>query len=465
MGTQEQEQPPDQEIEAPDLPEEAEGYRPELVVKFEDDVDLPLEEEVDVGEYLMKHDLLDWDRLVHEYEGITAEPMFYSFDPEHLKRVVDEAVKRDPEGYRPVNFSSYLNIEFPPGTDPSILKEEARDLIQLSSVEWAYLGGRPGPPPDVYPPPVVYPYDDPRFGNQDYLLAAPAGINAKWCWDHFNPGGAGEQIRLVDVEQGWKLNHEDLPADIPLLWGYNRKYQDHGVAVLGIVVAADNTIGDVGIAPKASVSVVSEYKNAISNKKETARAIMKAIENKVIYGRLEEGDVLLLETQHFPQDGSPPWPIEAEKAVFDAIDNAVTNRIVAIEAAGNGNRKIEDWEDSGAIMVGAATSGVPHRWKSPSNYGERIDCYAWGENIDTLWTDNEGNKYTISFGKTSGAAAIVAGAALLVQSVRKAKWGTPYGDPKDLRNKLKQFGTPSQDGGAYPIGVMPNLCKIVGHLP
>ncbi|MEA2188075.1 MAG: hypothetical protein QOK16_3086, partial [Solirubrobacteraceae bacterium] len=50
------------------------------------------------------------------------------------------------------------------------------------------------------------------------------------------------------------------------------------------------------------------------------------------------------------------------------------------------NRGHPDFRDSGAVMVGAALSGIvggSHtRWSS-SNFGSRIDCYGWGTNVTT----------------------------------------------------------------------------------
>lgn len=62
------------------------------------------------------------------------------------------------------------------------------------------------------PPPAVNPNDDPRSTNQGYLNAAPQGINARYAWGFTGGDGAGSNI--VDVEQGWKLDHEDLVGHI-----------------------------------------------------------------------------------------------------------------------------------------------------------------------------------------------------------------------------------------------------------
>ena len=178
------------------------------------------------------------------------------------------------------------------------------------------------------------------------------------------------------------------------------------------------------------------------------------------------GDVILLEAQHFPPGNAAPLPIEqAEHDVLKAIQTAVLNhRLVVVEAAGNGAQDIgAGEEDSGAIIVGAATSGAPHFCLGASNYGERVDCYAWGEAINTLWSDNSGNTNTKSFGKTSGAVAIIAGAAVLVQSAAKVKRGAPL-EPSELRDMFREIGTASGDADEFPIGVMPDLEKIVAAL-
>jgi subtilisin family serine protease len=95
---------------------------------------------------------------------------------------------------------------------------------------------------------------------------------------------------------------------------------------------------------------------------------------------------------------------------LDAYTNLSGKRIFDRTSAG--------FRDSGAIMVGAGSSASPHTRLGFSNHGNRVDCYAWGENIDTADTNDAGTDntaYTTSFGGTSGASPIVTGAALLVQ--------------------------------------------------
>jgi subtilisin family serine protease len=100
--------------------------------------------------------------------------------------------------------------------------------------------------------------------------------------------GAG--IRFIDLERGWTLNHEDLAAaGITIMSGVNQDFHGHGTAVLGEVVAVDNTRGGVGIAPGATGRVVSQWRNASTYN--TAAAILSAANG------MSAGDVLLLEAQ------------------------------------------------------------------------------------------------------------------------------------------------------------------------
>jgi hypothetical protein len=194
--------------------------------------------------------------------------------------------------------------------------------------------------------------------------------------------------------------------------------------------------------------------------------------------------VLLLEAQTTSSTMAGFLPVEVEQATFDAIQYATSNGIIVVEAGANGsndldtykdakgksilNRSSADFQDSGAIMVGAAGSSTLHSRSSFSNYGSRIDCYGWGDSIDTSgdgWTGNLTNTYTSSFGGTSGASPIIAGSALIVQS-----WlighGNPRYSPSGMRSLLSsaKLNTASANPSTDRIGVMPDLKAIITSL-
>ena len=393
--------------------------------------------------------------LARSLPGVSVRPYFEDVRPPSI--ATPRGAEAAPEGQSV--FHSFAVIDVPPGTDPVAL---ARSVGERADVEIACVEGGPTPPP-------VNPGNNPLAYNQGYLVAAPDGIDALWAWGSTDGTGVG----FVDLERGWTLDHEDLAAaNISVISGLNQDYTGHGTAVLGEVLGVDNDLGIVGIAPAVTARVVSQWRTASNY--QTAAAILSAI------GAMRAGDVLLLEAQTTYSTVSGYLPVEVEEAVYDAIRAATDAGIIVIEAGGNGgidldtfqdtngrqilNRASADFRDSGAILVGAGGAFAPHGRLSFSNFGSRIDCYAWGEDIQTTgdgWTGNASNSYTAQFGGTSGATPIVTGAAILLQSWARAQ-EKDY-SPKDIRALLADaaLNTPSADPAVDRIGVMPDLRAII----
>jgi hypothetical protein len=134
--------------------------------------------------------------------------------------------------------------------------------------------------------------------------------------------------------------------------------------------------------------------------------------------------------------------------------------------------------------VAAATSRNPHARLNESNFGSRIDCYAWGENIRTTW-HHPGDPPYADFGGTSGASAIIAGAALSVQGIYAKNLntripGVDFANP-DAVHMRRLLSDPTRSNpsdeltgatlsansrydanrNADKIGVMPNLQSII----
>lgn len=274
------------------------------------------------------------------------------------------------------------------------------------------------------------------------------------------------------MEQGWNLNHEDLAGlAITIISGINKAYFDHGTSVLGQVVMTDNNLGGVGIAPACTCRAISQYRP--SGTYNTPDTIIDAAAN------MAYGDVLILEAQEYsPVDGTYLWPVEIFDPTYEAIRLATALGIVVVEAACNGaydldnytdpndravfNRASGDFRDSGAIMVGGASAAIPHRG-GIFNFGSRVDCYAWGEKVDTTTTNDAGTDntaYTAFFGGTSSATPIVGGAAVIVQGLAQANLGRRF-SPREIRKLLTTNGTPSANPATDKIGVMPNLRAII----
>lgn len=435
-------------------------YRPRIVIKFHEYLKIPYNDGAE--KYLKEREIVPWDKLVDTFPNITLKRFFTTLESNTIQKLISQAVQHDLD-YCPPDLLTYFAIDCPSDLDPEVL---AKELSTWHIVQAAYVEGGPTPPPQVNAA------DDLRSPNQGYLQPAPGGIDAQFAWTF--TGGEGTGIQFVDMEQGWVLNHEDLAgANITLISGVNQSFHSHGTSVLGEVVAVDNNVGCVGITPFASARVVSQWRT--SSTYNTADAILSAI------SMLSFGDVILLEAQT-TLPGTTFLPVEVEQAVFDVIRLGTALGVVIIEAAGNGSNDLDnftdssgrrildrnstDYRDSGAIMVGAGSSIAPHSRLNFSNFGSRIDCYAWGENVDTLTGPNgTTTNYTTTFGGTSSASPIITGAAISVQGVAQDRLGYRF-SPRQLRSILSDpvNGTVSNNPATDRIGVMPNLRGIITNV-
>ncbi len=315
----------------------------------------------------------------------------------------------------------------------------------------------------------------PYHERQGYLRPAPSGIDAAAAWS--KRGGRGEAVWFADIEGAWNAAHEDLPGDRIRAIGRPMKSRDwemHGTAVLGEVVSRENDLGMNGIAPNVARVFTSSIADASA-----ATAIDLA------QAELRPGDVLLIEL-HAIGPRRRFLPMEYWDDVFDVIRIATARGVVVIEAAGNGAEDLDHEaydgkldrkkRDSGAIMVGAgapAASGWKDRSRLDfSNYGSRVDVQGWGSMVASLdYGDLQGcdvtaRKYTEQFGGTSSASPIVAGAAILVESVYETEKRCALA-PADLREVLAETGSPQTDGPHGPasqhIGPRPDLAAAIAR--
>ncbi|MBI1630299.1 S8 family peptidase [Bacillus safensis] len=432
-------------------------YHKKIIIKLKPEIDTSKEEK----KILLIHQSINSASSIsdHAPPNNLMQPLFSSppLREELNRSLTTENLESE------VNLTSYYFIDV---FEDINTNEFIKRLSELDSVEVAYVAGPPTPPP------IVNESDDPYSASQGYLYAAPDGINAKYAWQF--PGGDGSGITIIDIEQGWNLKHEDLISkNIELIHGVNHTYHEHGTSVLGELAAVDNNIGAVGICPNATVKVASEWETSDVKDYSTAKAIESAIQ---VLGR---GDVILLEAQTKVPHVEGYLPVEVEPAIFDVIRLATSRGIIVVEAAGNGlndldnyvdfngkkslNRNSPDFKDSGAIMVAAAEAASPHHRKSFSNYGTRIDCYAWGEKV-TSTSGKEGlNSYTYDFNGTSSASPIIAGAVVIAQGLNKARFGDVYG-ASQLRTLLVAHNLNTSSIPGEKIGYMPDLKAITNYI-
>jgi hypothetical protein len=375
------------------------------------------------------------------------------------------------------DLNLWFEITLNPGVDPGDFLGALRALVTVDVAEFAPLA-----PPD----PAVTPD---FVADQGYLGPGPDGIDAEFSWTI--AGGDGAGITIYDVERTWNQSHEDLSkaAGVALLLApgdsVNQPNNNHGTAVLGELIADNDTKGvtgisfgaDIGLAPTITVNLGYNVANAI---------LLAAADGKA-------GDVILMETQTAVCNAGPCdqtqvgcGPSEWSQAVFDAIQTAVANRITVVEAAGNGNVNLDQaacnsrfdrtQRDSGAIIVGAGgpAGGTTDRQRlNFSSYGSRVDVQGWGGGVVTTaygdsYVDpddptNPNRWYTDTFGGTSSASPTVAGAAANLQGIARQMFGTPL-LPFQIRSLLRDTGSPQLGNTAENIGPRPDLQAAIAEI-
>jgi hypothetical protein len=375
---------------------------------------------------------------------------FDVLSPDDNQGLIGLAKDNDPS-YTPPNFETYLEVVCPADFDTGPLITAIQKLG--GTIEFAETIN---PTEDA----GVVGTGNPDFNQQGYLFAAPIGIGVQAAW---TKGADGTSGSLIDIEHGWFLGHEDLPRNIAVIDGIGGAVeQGHGTAVLGVVGAIDNGVGVVGIAPATVITLIAVADSFGNQPLPTERIGPKIA---LAASNLAFGDVILLEVQQEKR------PVELDSAVFKAIQLATSGGKIVVEAGGNAGVNLDNEPflgDSGAIVVGACAPGAPHsRWDTPtgaSNFGNRIDCYAWGGGVHTTGLDTDPvqpNSY-FDFSGTSAAAAIIAGICLLIQHLRRLNGGMPL-HPLVVRDILRNTsnGTDSAAPFVDRIGVMPNFLKII----
>lgn len=321
----------------------------------------------------------------------------------------------------------------------------------------------------------------PDYSTQQYYLdAPPVGVGARQAW--FLPGGMGEGVPVVDIENNWDMRHLDL-APLRVIAGFPWLPIDrnHGTAVMGVLLGRANGFGVQGIVPKAPGSVAQVGLLDGIFWPRIAPTILKAAR------KIGKGGVLMIEL-HTPGPNATGIgqqgfiPMEYFRANFDAVQYAVAMGVTVVEAAGNGGENLDAAvyqgrfdravRDSGAILVGAGSpknAAVPRSRLAFSNYGSRIDAQGWGYDVVTTGYGDLLNakhaKYTKAFSGTSSATPIVAGAVASALGIVRATGGNP--SPFVVREVLSSAGSPQQRGSntlTGSVGSLPDILHTVALL-
>ncbi len=460
-------------------------FEARLHVKFRDD----LRVRADRGELRSHaHGDLGRVRALQGRYGLTFQPLLLL--PQETLDFVEQRAAQNSGRSQP-DFGGVMVVSGPDET----LEEAAKALLDLDETEWVqFVDAQPEPQCSDLSPVTPNYFSQ---GYQDYQPADP-GLNMSCAWTY---GGKGLQLKVAVVDAGFTSTHEDLcNVWTALTPECNIFVPEHGTAVLGQLVALDNSYGCSGLVPQASPRFYSGYSVGPDcfNYGGAAGAIVAATSH------LAAGDVIVIEFGG-DVDGLPgAGPAELEHATFIAVDAATDANIIVLEVAGNGGGDLDSallglnqwrsWGDSGAIIVGAGepNAGTPagdpvsrhNRCDTcigggnafSSAYGSRVDVQGWGEQVFTLGfgtycdptcthagppANGPSGYYTEQFSGTSSAAPMVAAAAASLQSIRVAK-GLPRLTPAQMRQLLIDTGIPQGTATLEQhVGPFPNLAKAI----
>ena len=352
-------------------------------------------------------------------------------------------------------------------------------LLQLPSVEFVYLASvGTAPPGDIAPA-----TGDFTPNQQNYVSLEPGhGFEAEAV-------SPDQGLRLSVCEYGWIYSHEDLvdvdlhpePDQTPEAFVAASDFDDHGTAAIGVLASVANGYGITGVAGGVDFFTYPEY--TVEAGPRRVECIAAAIADS------QPGDIVLLEMQTSAGFVLNFVPAEFDPAVFTIVKVGTDAGVVVVAPAGNGNQDLDsptfdDYRamgDSGAIMVGAGSSDSNHEKLPFSTYGSRVDIQSFGQDVFTLGygdfallAGDPDQSYTATFGGTSSASALVAGACAVLQSRALEFFGQRL-SPAEMREALKQGAQPQGIGPNPPgvpfpiepeeqIGPFPDLSKAVAAL-
>jgi subtilisin family serine protease len=375
-------------------------------------------------------------RLVRSLARIHARPL----NPSPAQDRNGFAMKRDVAAQLGVTKLSDIARYWPMSAHSSALRRLAADPLQ--SEQWAFS------PKSVLDLPSAW-----QLSQGAGVTVAVVDTGAKLdhpdlapnIWTNFGEipdnGVDDDHNGYVDDVQGVDLTSTSARQDLSDGHG-------HGTHVAGIIAAARNGRGVVGVAPKARLMIVK-----VMNAK--GEGTTGAVAEGIRYAAANGARVINVSIQ-----GNDPDP-----RMNDAIAAAAAANALVVVAAGNSSRDIDSQPSYPAaipapnlVAVAATSPDTGKALNSGSNFG-RLDVQlaAPGENI--LSTANTGG-YVYLTG-TSMAAPMVSGVAALVAALN------PNLSAQDLRAVLLQNATrsrlPISAGYVDALGSVRAAATAVGY--
>lgn len=301
------------------------------------------------------------------------------------------------------------------------------------------------------------------FGNGSQVVVGVADVG-------FPPGP--DFFERAEVASGAKLPFEGENGDLG--------EQTHGLSTLCGLFGTHPHV--TGIVPHASPRL------AVINTTGTFAELAGTIARLAL--DVGPGGVVLVEFQL--ERGTKNIPIYLSSIVRSVIRAAAFYGVLVVVPSGNSDVNLDAVEaaaeaaevsdepmDVPMLLVGGVIPSRPRgvgcerRRVARCGRGKRVDCYGWYGNVAVLQPFGTGIN---TWGGTSAASAMLAGAAVLVQSFCVQKYGA-YLDAFELRELLRNrdplYGAPARalspltgdvEEMTDVVGVMPDLDALIAAL-
>lgn len=319
--------------------------------------------------------------------------------------------------------------------------------------------------------PIVYRRQQPRFLPRDPLYRQQwhlrnrgslgglrkNDLNIEPAWKM----ALGRGVVVGVVDDGLEIGHPDISANAAqaakgrgnsLHYDFVRnspnprpgKQDDHGTAVAGLIAAASNKRGGVGVAPRARLAGLRLLGGSVSDRNE-ARALGHRSSRIDIYncswGPSDAGDVVrgpgplvqatLSRAVRFGRAGrgnifvwsSGNGRADLDDANYDGYANAPET--IAVGSISDRGRRASDSEAGANLVVCAPSSSQGRQGLTTTDRQGRFGYNRNGENDGSVRPRRNlpDRDYTNDFGGTSGSAPLVSGVvALMLEANPKLGW-------------------------------------------
>lgn len=286
-------------------------------------------------------------------------------------------------------------------------------MYKTDSAEWVALFEELGlvnySEPDYYAELYDYAYDaEPEFSKQ--WAHTLTGVRAVW-----ELGIYGNDVKVAVIDSGVDVTHPDLKDN--LLPGQNyvaaadgtvdpndlTDSAGHGTGVAGVIAAAVNGEGLVGVAHRAKIVPLRVAGTKTFSNSKIAAAVFDAVFTYDV-------DVINLSL------GYKTATDDASLAVREAIDAAVERNVIVVAAAGNSSSDAYSYPasyDNVVSVANVAKTADGYVYSSSSQYNDQVTIAAPGTSVRICKT---GGLYVTSSG-TSFSSPYVAGVAALAKAI------------------------------------------------